>query len=49
MNNTPCLGQTIKGFSGDDFIFLALNGDEVIVRCPVTLKLDFYPRSFFGL
>jgi len=46
---TPVLGQTIVGFSGDDFIFLAMNDDDVFVRCPVTLKVDSYPRSFFGL
>ena len=45
----PVLGQTVKGFSGDDFIFLAINDhDDVIVRCPVTLKMLTFPRFFFS-
>ncbi len=44
------LGQTVVGFSGDEFIFLAVNHDgDVMVRCPVTLKFFTFPRSFFGL
>jgi hypothetical protein len=42
------LGQTVVGFSGDEFIFLAVNHDgDVIVRCPVTLKLLTFPPFFF--
>lgn len=44
----PALGQTVQGFSGDSWIFLAINDiDDVIVRCPVTLKLYTFPRFFF--
>jgi len=46
----PTFGETVKGFSGDDFIFLGVNDcDDVMVRCPVTLKFFTFPRSFFGL
>ena len=45
----PVLGQTVKGFTGDPFIFLAINDiDDVVVRCPITLKLYTFPRFFFS-
>ena len=44
------LGQTVVGFSGDDFIFLAqLEDGNVVVRDPVTLKTLVLPVSFFSL
>jgi hypothetical protein len=44
----PVIGQTIVGFSGDEFIFLAFNDDgDIIVRDPVTLKLMTFPTFFF--
>lgn len=46
----PVLGQSVKGFTGDDFIFLAIKDqDDVIVRCPVTLEVLTFPRFFFGI
>ena len=44
------LGQTVVGFSGDNFIFLAqLEDGDVMVRDPVTLKTLVFPASFFSL
>jgi hypothetical protein len=44
----PVLGQTVVGFSGDNFIFLAkLEDGDIVVRCPVTLKVLTFPPSFF--
>ena len=41
-------GQTIYGFSGDEFIFLGFNNDgDMIVRDPVTLKLMIFPTFMF--
>jgi hypothetical protein len=47
-NMNPVIGQTIVGFSGDEFIFLAFNDDgDIIVRDPVTLKLMTFPTFMF--
>jgi hypothetical protein len=46
----PVFGQTVKGFSGDEYIFLGIkDDDDVMVRCPVSLKFFTFPRFFFSL